>query len=185
MQVVFVVLGGLAVAGASAKTLIPKNDSKGPVDPNVYKYLRCDVCNTELPYNKELDGKRCPRCQPPNTGFFYKQKDSLKDLGRGSYPLRWFYTAVGLDFLVVLAVVVYVLYRPYTNPADTYYVCTCTTCNQRLRFREISLGELGQCPRCKSILRFPGEDEAVTEDAAAEWEREATIAAFNEDSELV
>jgi len=155
------------------------------VDPNVYKYIRCSECGTELPYNKDLDGKRCPKCQPPKTGFYYKQKESLKDAGRASFPLRWFYTAVGLDFLATLAAVVYVCYRPQTSPADVYYVCNCTSCNQRLRFREISLGELGQCPRCKSILRFPDEDDAVTEDAALEWDRQAAMAALEDDSELI
>ena len=73
------------------------------------------------------------------------------------------YVGCAVDALATLGVVVYLLYLPVPDPTSTFFVCNCPHCNQRMRFRQVSLGGLGMCPKCKRPVRFPDEDDAVRE----------------------
>src|SRR5262245_14543392 len=79
LQVCIVLVAWLLVIALSVRQYRPKEPPKaGTADTTQYKYLHCDQCLMELPYNKELDGKRCPKCQPPKTGFYVPAEHSVK-----------------------------------------------------------------------------------------------------------
>jgi uncharacterized paraquat-inducible protein A len=183
VQVLLAFVTGAFAVAVTARILIPRS-AAGIKDKEAagYKFLHCNQCMLELAYNAELDGKRCPKCQPPRTGFFVATKDSIRSGGDVS-PNRWFYVAAGIEALATLGAVVYIAYLPTRDPTQIYYVFHCPECDQRLRFREVSLGELGQCPRCENILRFPDEDDAVREDVAEEWHQQMLLQAAGEDDE--
>lgn len=185
VQVTIVMLAGLLVAGLSWQVLAPTIDPKADRAAGRYKFLHCDHCNTELAYNPDLDGKRCPKCPPPNTGFYVPTEASIKSSWSGKSPWRWAYLAVAVEVLAALGGVVYLLYLPVADPTTTFFVCNCPHCGQRLRFRQVALGGLGQCSRCKRPLRFPDEDEAVLEAdlVRAETERLEARAAEEEDED--
>jgi hypothetical protein len=165
-----VVVGALAV-GITGRVLAPKAGKDGkPVAGGQYKYMHCDRCKTELAYNPDMALKRCPRCLPPNPGFFIPTEHSVK-AGGGPSPLRWVYVAVTLELIGTLAAVVVILSQPIPCPVSTYYLFHCPNCSQRLRFRRVSLGEIGSCPRCRRPVRFPEEEDAILEAAILERER--------------
>jgi hypothetical protein len=66
--------------------------------------------------------------------------------------------------VLFLGVIVYLLYLPVTDPTKVFYVISCPYCAQKLRFRAVSLGGIGSCVRCKRMIRFPGEEDAVLEE---------------------
>lgn len=185
VQVVLAVLAGVLAVAVSGRVLIPRraiSAAEKEREKAGYKFLHCDQCKMEMSYNRELDGKKCPRCQPPNVGFLIPTKESIRG-GEGASPYRWFYVAAGLEALATLGAVVYLAYLPVRDPTQIYYVFNCPECDQRLRFREVSLGELGQCPRCENILRFPDEDDAVREDVAEQWQQQMLLQAADEDED--
>ncbi len=143
----------------------PKSPEKGKdKDTSGLKFLHCDQCKMELPYNKEMDGKRCPKCQPPKTGFYVATEHSIKGGGSGGLdPWRYVYVSILIETIVMLGVSVRVLSKPIFDPKQAYYILPCPHCNQRLRYRGVSLGSLGSCSRCKRMLRFPEEEEAMLE----------------------
>jgi Zn-finger nucleic acid-binding protein len=166
----------LAIAvGASKVVFGPKavkaNEAK---DPNVFKYLHCDQCGTELAYNKELDGKMCPRCRPPKTGFFIATKESVKT-GSQTNPWKWYNIAVVVESVVALGMVYYFLSRPVVEAATQFFVVSCPRCSQSLRYSARSHGGAGLCPRCKGLIRFPDEDDAVSENEHARRKEEELV----------
>lgn len=163
VQVTLVALAGLCAAGLSWKLLVPRVDRQADRAAGKFQFMHCTECKTELAYSPEMEGKRCPRCQPPKTGFYVATEETIKSVSGGKSPERWAVLAVTLELLAALGGVVYLLYLPVPDPAATFYVCHCPHCHQRLRFRQVSLGGIGQCSRCKRPLRFPGEDDAVRE----------------------
>lgn len=132
-------------------------------DTSNFKFMHCDQCQTELPYNKSLDGKRCAKCQPPKTGFYVGTEISMKS-GKGSLP-PWtkVYVTIFVETVIFLGVLTYLLYRPVPDPNAMFFIVACPYCNQRLRYRAASHSGLGSCSRCKRMIRFPDEDDAVTE----------------------
>ncbi|MDB5311023.1 MAG: hypothetical protein JWO38_5225 [Gemmataceae bacterium] len=174
VQVCITLLAGALVAGISGRLLTPKVNASGQLtDKSRFKFLHCDVCKLEMTYNAELEGKRCPKCVPPNTGWFVGTESSIKAGSGGTSPWLWYNLAVTLELFVTLGVVVYLLYLPVPDPATTFYVFPCPHCRQRLRYRKVSLGGLGQCRRCKRPVRFPDEDQAVPESVVLAQDRKA------------
>jgi hypothetical protein len=164
------------VIGMTAALLRPKPLKPGAaVDPNVYKFIHCDNCLMELPYNKDLDGHRCPKCLPPKVGFFVATKRSVKD-GAELSKWRWFNLAAAFEGVAALGVIVFLAYLPTPDPTSIFYLCNCPHCGQRMRFRQVSLGGAGMCPRCRRVVKFPEEDEAVTELEVMEAERLQALA---------
>lgn len=162
-----VVTGGLAI-GATSLALAPKDRKKpgtagADKDQAQFKFMHCDNCRLEIPYNPEQEGRRCPKCQPPKTGFFVATRKSIKEGGEPN-PWRWYNVAVGFESVAVLGAVVYLLYLPVRDPSSVWYIFDCPHCSQKLRFRAVSLGGAGMCSRCKRMVRFPDEGEAVRED---------------------
>src|SRR5580704_4303503 len=74
VQLVIVLFIALLVMLVSFFLLKPKSVPKG--DTSQFKFIRCDVCKLEMPYQAETANKRCPKCQPPNTGFMLPAVDS-------------------------------------------------------------------------------------------------------------
>lgn len=163
-----VLVWGFAVA-LSWSSLAPKKEKRNAAD---YKFLHCEQCKTEMPFNLDLDGKRCPKCQPPKTGFLVPTVESIKT-GSELTPWRWLYLAVFVECVCLLGGVVYLLYLPVADPKSVYYVLPCPHCGQRLRYRGVSLGQLGSCARCKRMIRFPEEEEALPEAELVKLEEEA------------
>ncbi len=153
--------------------MAPNSPAKGAAkDTSGFRFLHCDVCKMELPYNKEMDGKRCPKCVPPKTGFFFPTEQSIRT-GSGSLsPWRYVFVAVCIESVVLLGITVRVLSAPIFDPKAAYYILPCPHCNQRLRYRGVSLGSLGSCSRCKRVLRFPAEEEAMLEADVQKLEEE-------------
>jgi hypothetical protein len=161
VQVCITLLAGALVVMASSLAFAPK--ARARTDKTGYKFMHCDQCKTEMTYNRELEGKPCPRCRPPKTGYFRPTETSIKEGSGDKDPWRWVYLATAVEALATVGVVVYLLYLPVPDPTATYYLCNCPHCGQRTRFRQVALGGIGQCPRCKRPFRFPDEDDAVPE----------------------
>ncbi len=179
VQVCVTLATGVLVAGVSSQVLGPRERARG--DTTGFKFLHCDNCQMEMPFNPELDGKRCPRCKPPSTGYFKATESSIKRGTGPSSPWKWVYIACAFDALATLGMVVYLLYLPVPDPTTTFYVCNCPHCKQRMRFRQLSLGGIGMCPKCKRPVRFPDEDDAVAEVAYLKQQDEELSAADHED----
>jgi hypothetical protein len=160
-------------------TLILKPKTIAKEDTSQFKFVRCDVCKMELPYQPEIANKRCPKCAPPKTGFLIPTTSSLKSGSGGLDPWRWVYSGLFVETIGFLAGIVYLLYLPVSDPTKIYYVLPCPYCAQKLRYRAVSLGQIGSCSRCKRMIRFPEEEEAVLELAALKAEEQAAIAEFH------
>jgi hypothetical protein len=174
VQLCLLLFAGLLTAGVTFALMAPKPADKA-LDSERYKFIHCDQCKLEMPYNTELVEKRCPRCPPPKTGFFLPTERSIKSGGDPS-PWRWLYVTLFLEGVVMLGGVTYLLYLPVTDPTQVYYVVPCPHCGQRLRYRAVSLGGLGSCSRCKRVLRFPEEENAVTEAQVMKADETARLA---------
>jgi Zn finger protein HypA/HybF involved in hydrogenase expression len=170
------VLGALSV-GISAAVLAPKKTPK-PLEP---AFIFCPKCEFEARYDPKLDGEECPHCSAEPLGHLEGREKSIKEVGTKS-RWRWFHLAASIELLLTLGTVVYLLYRPLPDPSNTYYVFSCQHCYQRLRFRHLSLGALGQCSRCKRLVRFPTERDAVKEEDLMREEAER-MAAETDDGE--
>lgn len=146
---------------------------KGDAAKAGYKFIHCSECKMELPYNADMADKRCPKCQPPKTGYFKATQASIKSGGSGAIdPWRYVYVAVFIESVVMLGLTVKVLSAPIFDPKQAYYILPCPHCGQRLRYRGVSLGSLGSCSRCKRMLRFPEEEEAMREEDVQKLEAE-------------
>lgn len=161
VQVTIVLLAGTLAASASGYALAPR-PARRELDTGKFKYLYCPECQHEVRYDPKLDGEDCTKCRTEPVGKLVGSEESHRDLSVSS-GWKGFYLALTLEALATLGGVVYLLYRPVPDPAATFHVCNCPHCGQRLRFRQVSLGGLGQCTRCKRPLRFPDEDDAVLE----------------------
>jgi uncharacterized protein YbaR (Trm112 family) len=149
----------------------PKQIAKG--DTSSFKFMHCPVCKLELPFNKDM--KKCPKCIKGNVGFLVPTARSLKD-GALADPWRWIYAAWFVETIAMLSGVVYLLYLPVVDLTKVYYILACPYCSQRLRYRAVSLGGIGSCSRCKRMLRFPEEEDAILEEDMLKADEQAAIA---------
>ena len=78
-------------------------------------------------------------------------------------PWMKVYVSTFLETVIMLGVVTYLMYREVPDPNSQFFIVGCPYCNQRLRYRAVSHGGLGSCSRCKRMIRFPDEEDAVTE----------------------
>jgi len=183
VQVCLVLITGGLVMGASLLLLAPKPRNKGPggaaKDDAQFKYMHCDNCRMELPYKPEMEGHRCAKCQPPKVGYYVATRKSIRD-GTDPNPWKWVNVSIGFESVAVLAAVVYLLYLPVRDPSTVWYIFDCPHCSQKLRFRQVSLGGAGMCSRCKRMVRFPDEGEAVPEDVYQQQELQAIERELNE-----
>ena len=163
----------LLVGLLTTLVLKPKVIAKG--DTSQFKFVRCDVCQMELPYSQDMANKRCPKCAAPKTGFLLPAKESLKAGGELD-PWRWVYSALFVETVIFLACIVFLLYLPVADPTKVYYVVCCPYCAQKLRYRAVSLGGIGSCSRCKRMIRFPEQEDAVLEADVLKAEEQAAVA---------
>jgi hypothetical protein len=180
VQAVLVLFCGLAAIGLSAAALKPKREKF--LDP---KFLRCPKCDFETKYTEKQLNEECIHCREEPVGRLEPQTTSIKEeLGKKS-PWRWFHISAAIEGLITIVVILFLMKRPVRDPGNTYYVFSCPYCSQRLRFRRVSLGGLGQCSRCKRPVRFPTEGNAVLEEdlIREEQERMDAEADDNEDEE--
>jgi uncharacterized paraquat-inducible protein A len=175
-----ILLVWLILIGVTVNRYAPKPRVKGPgEDVQKYKFMHCDQCMMEMPYNPALDGTRCPKCQPPKTGFFMPTETSAKTGAASMSPWMKVYVGWLVETVLMLAGLTYVLYRPLDDPTKQFFVVSCPTCNQRLRYRAVSHGGLGSCSRCKRMLRFPSEDDAVSEEEVLRADAAAAADEYN------
>jgi hypothetical protein len=177
VQLCIVLLLWLLIMPVTVLLLKPKTIAKG--DTSQFQFVCCDVCKIELPYNPDIANKRCPKCLPPKTGFLIPAVSSIKSASGGLDPWRWVYSGLFVETIGFLAGVVYLLYLPVTDPTKTYYVLPCPHCAQKLRYRAVSLGQIGSCSRCRRMIRFPEEEDAVLETVSLKAEEQAAIAEFH------
>jgi phage FluMu protein Com len=177
VQLCILLLFWLLVMTVTTLVLKPKSIPKE--DTSQYKFIRCDVCNLELPYSQETANKKCPKCRPPKVGYMLPQKESIKSGSGQLDPWRWVYSGLFVETLGLLASVVYLLYLPVSDPTKVYYVLSCMHCSQKLRYRAVALGGIGSCSRCKRMLRFPDEEDAVLEVDVLKAEELAAIEEHN------
>ncbi len=179
VQAGLVLLFWLVVLGATVAKLAPKAATKA--DAANYKYMHCsnDACRFEMPYNADMIGKRCDRCRGKDVkveGYFEGSKDSVKS-GKGAMsPWARVYVIMFVETVAMLALVTYLMYRTVPDPATQFFVITCPYCNQRLRYRAVSHGGQGACSKCKRILRFPEEEDALSEEDMNRADAEAAQA---------
>ncbi|QJW99275.1 hypothetical protein [Frigoriglobus tundricola] len=164
IQVGLVLLVWLLTGSLLYARLAPKPVVRGEKgDTSKFKFLHCDQCNMELPYNKDLDSRPCPKCPPPKSGFYVPTETSAKSGKAALPPWTKVYVALFTDTVLMLGAVTYLMYRKVPDPNSVFFIVACPYCNQRLRYRAVSHGGLGSCSRCKRMIRFPDEDDAVTE----------------------
>lgn len=177
-----IVLAWLLAVGLSVQYFQPKppatkdgKQAKDAKQESKYKFLHCDQCKMEIPYSEKLDGSKCPKCVPPKPGFFVPTEKSAS----AGVQSKWakVYVAVFVETVIMLGVVTYLLYRPVPDPTTLYFMIACPYCNQRLRYRAVSHGGIGSCSRCKRMLRFPEEEDAVLEADVLQAEEDAAVAA--------
>jgi hypothetical protein len=164
VQVCIVLLVWLLALGVSFNRLSPKPNK----DPAKLQYMHCDneACRFEIPYDKDRVGQQCPKCKGVKggkEGFFVGTEKSVKT-GVQMSPWTRVYVAVFVESVLALAGITYLLYRPVPDLTNLFFVISCPYCNQRLRYRAVSHGGQGACSRCKRILKFPDEEDAVTEE---------------------
>ena len=145
------------------------------------KFLYCPKCEYETRYDSKYDGEPCTKCRDEPVGKLAGRTESKKLVG-GKSPWKWVYLSIAIESIITTSIVVYLLYRPSKQLEVTYYVFSCPHCGQRLRFRHVSLGGIGQCSRCKRPVRFPTIDNAVLEDDLIR-EEERLAADQDEDDE--
>jgi len=171
VQVALLLVGAALLMSVSALVLSPKRQPWAK-DP---KFLYCPKCDYESRYDQRLDGEPCTKCSQDPVGALVARETSIKEVGYKS-PWKRVYIALSLEGIVAFGGLVYLLSRRPRSEGVTYFVFSCPHCNQRLRFRQISLGGLGLCSRCKRPVRFPEEDTAIREADRMREEQERLLA---------
>jgi len=156
----------------SGLLLKPKRVQSAVADP---KLLYCPKCEHEQRYDSKYDGESCTKCRDEPVGKLEGIAESKKVVGKKS-PWKWFNVALAIEGVATVAAVVIVLSRQARVSETTFFVFSCPHCGQRLRFRSVSLGGLGQCKRCKRPVRFPTEEHAVREEDLIREEQERLTA---------
>jgi hypothetical protein len=181
VQACVLVLVWLAALGGTTLGLAPKTGAKA--DKGKLAFMHCDnpACKFELPYNKDMDGKQCPKCRGQDAkteGFFVGTEKSIKTTKGMSEMSPWtrIYMILFVETVLMLGFLTYLMYRTIHDPATQFFMIACPHCNQRLRYRAVSHGGQGACSRCKRILRFPDEEDAVSEEEVFKADAEAAAA---------
>jgi hypothetical protein len=157
--------------GISVWLLAPKKLARDK-DP---KFLFCPKCEKEGRYDAKLDGEPCPQCMEEPRGVLVGQAVSIKDAARKS-PWKRVYLALAFEGVGLVATILFLLSRNRYDLSSIYYVFYCPHCSQRLRFRHVSLGGIGQCSRCRRPVRFPVEENAMREEDLMREEEERRLA---------
>jgi hypothetical protein len=125
-----------------------------------FKFMHCDFCRREMPYNESLANKRAQGCACRGTevGYWTPTKDSAK--AGGDDPLRWFYSAVFVESIVWLAVLYFLLSREDDTPE--FFFVKCVHCGVVLRYTASGYDLLVACVNCEQPIRLPDEDESMS-----------------------
>jgi hypothetical protein len=176
------VLVWLAAVGATLAALAPQSAAKRAASVKL-EFMHCDnpACGFELPYNKDMDGKKCTLCggkDAKTEGFFVGTEKSFKKEGGKTALSPWnrIYVILFVETVLMMGLMTYLMYRTVPDPSIQFYMIACPHCQQRLRYRAVSHGGQGACSRCKRILRFPDEEDAVSEEEVFQADAAAAAA---------
>jgi DNA-directed RNA polymerase subunit RPC12/RpoP len=155
-----IVLGaGVVAVAATVYYLQPHKPDPGKED---YKFMHCERCGTEFPYNKDQTTEmQCPRCAP-KLSVMVPTKESVKTAGTHNPYTRMFMMIYG-ELVVIMIAVLYVTRRRSGEEDVDYLFMRCRNCQQKLRYREQQVGQFGKCPRCKRPIIFPAESLSIDE----------------------
>lgn len=154
----------------------PVTDAEKKKQLEEFKFMHCDKCMKELPFNKELvdkPAKGCS-CKPGDGGFWVGTKESVKSGGDWQY--QWFATAALVEGVLWMAVLWFLLARKDDTP-DYFYV-RCLHCRAILQFTPAEFDSLIECPNCEQPVRLPDEDEAMTSEDYQELHTDATLSQY-------
>lgn len=168
VQVIISILA-LALVIVGARQLLvkppPKSDTEKAKAAAEFKFMHCDKCMREMPYNKDLEGKPayggCKCAKREEGGYWVGTKESV--VGGGGDPSeRWFYTAVLVASVLWLGVLWFLLARKDDTP-DRFFI-RCLHCREMLRYTSDGFDKLVACPTCEQPIRLPDEDEAMSDE---------------------
>ncbi len=158
-----IILFGLAIS-ASHRVLVPKSavtSAEKAKEEAEFKFMHCDKCMKEMPYNKDLAGRpsMACKCKQGGGGFWGATKTSAIN---SASPKRFFYTATLVESLLWLAALYWLLARKEDGPRHYFYKCI--HCRDMLRYSKSGFDLLVVCPSCGLFIRLPTQEEALTQD---------------------
>jgi endogenous inhibitor of DNA gyrase (YacG/DUF329 family) len=161
LQVIFsVVVLGIALS-LSHRLLVKKatTEAAKKKEEASFKFMHCDKCSKEMPYNKDLANKPAMacKCKQGDAGYWTATAESVAN---GQSPLRFFYTAILVESLVWLISLYYLLARK--DSAPQFYFHKCLHCRDMLRYTKAGFDLLVVCPSCGLYIRLPTDEEALT-----------------------
>jgi uncharacterized paraquat-inducible protein A len=147
-----VVVVGILVLGFTVWKTLPGKPKRSLIDPSQAKFMHCPKCQTESRYTPGGVDKPCPQCD--YDGGLNPTVESLKEGGPGNRYARM--VAFLLPELVAVLAALWLVLRPRpTSDEIAYRYMRCPNCSQKLRYREVQVGSVGACSRCKRAFRFP------------------------------
>ena len=129
-----------------------------------FKFLHCERCNLEIPFNEQLNGRPCTKCVAPNTGYFVPTKNSIKSGSGDASPWIKYNYGLILTSISYLGLLYYILSRPVEPPRSNVFVSKCLHCGEYLKYGPDGHSRYVECPKCVQLLKLPDEDEALTAD---------------------
>jgi hypothetical protein len=155
VRVVLAMLAGLGIMAVTYSHLRPEEGAS-----EEYKFMHCNKCGKEMPYNATLAGLRCPTCPPLRGGTLVPTTRSMAQ--GGGNPWRGVNIALSFETVGLLGVLVFILYHPPKQRRDEFWRTRCPKCRRKLKFPAERGGTEGRCPGCKHVFIYPPycEDQA-------------------------
>ena len=129
----------------------------GPIEKNL-KFMHCERCKNEWPYDHVKVLQKCPRCAPKHVEKMVATMKPLKE--NPGTPMSRFLLFGAFEAVLFLISLYFAIRPPGGKIMENVLYCNCPHCKWRLRFKESSVGKGGVCPRCKRMFRFPELQEA-------------------------
>jgi hypothetical protein len=171
-KLLVIVAVGLVVMGLSAWIAYP--EAAPPIPEKERRFMHCPHCLRELRYDVQRAKKGCPECGPRQA--LVPTRRAIADTGPPPGPLARAFVPVLLEVNLLLVVLIcYTLYtRRRSKEEEEFLYMECGCCDQKLRYRAVRIGQMGQCPRCKHRLVFPppADEEAAARFWQARWWQE-------------
>jgi predicted amidophosphoribosyltransferase len=141
----------LLIVGVTVALMWPARRPK--LDPKDLHYMYCPACERDWEYKAEKFSQGCQRCGGPLEGT----KESIKTAGARPSPYSKLFAVVLLELVVAMGVIVALSSRGGEREVEYLYT-RCPKCNQKLRYREEQIGNIGKCRRCLQTFAFPEKD---------------------------
>ncbi len=142
---------GLLVMGLTAWKTYPRQ-KRSLAPPANAKYMHCPECMAETSFDESKLDSVCMACGQEKG--FVATTESLKTMSAKS-PYGKMVAFLLPEVLVLLGALWYVLKPSEHAVGEVYRYMRCANCNQKLRYRETQVGQMGACSRCKRAFRFP------------------------------